>query len=150
MIFKKVNSESDSQEDEEAECDTCNSESEVENEDDDMNAEFQGYGSMATARAEFKLKISDMREAVKNSLLDLAKKNGDAFTVRQYVEVVERRQSVVEKMADEWGDPVYSKFELKLWIKLFHYFNSEQSQADMDALAQSIIGMIKKTLTLKF
>lgn len=148
---KKVNSESNHQEEEEADCDTCTTDSEVENEDDAMNVQCHEIsGIMATIRAELEHEISVLRKTLEKSQVELAKAKSDAATARTYAQVLERRQNVVEKMVDEWGDQVYCKFEQMMWLDLFQYFNSGQSQIDKDALVQSLKGLKKLILSFEF
>lgn len=94
------------------------------------------------------LQLRDLREAATRSVLKLAEVDRHLKVGRQYVQVVERRQVVVDEMAEELGDDIYSKFELKLWWDLHHYWQSEKTDTDKDALARALIGT--PTLLLLF
>lgn len=94
------------------------------------------------------LDLCDLRKAThKSLLLDLVKVKRVIHVAEQYHQVVERRQIVVDEMAEELGDENYPKFELKLWWDLYYYWHSGKTVADRDALARALIGTLNTFLS---
>lgn len=95
------------------------------------------------AKKVFEARIEELRQSVKDSLVDLNVAWKDAEVAREYVKLVEFRNRVADQMTDEFGDKTYASFEVKLWCDLFEYVNSERSTLDKSNLAKAIMGMIQ-------
>lgn len=97
----------------------------------------------------FELTIMDLRKALSESIAKMHEANKDARIAREYGKVVENRRLVAEKMADEFGDETYARFEVKLWIDLHSYINSGRGMSDKLALAEALTG-IRHTYIIYF
>lgn len=96
--------------------------------------------TFAPEKEALELKIKDLRKAAEKSMADMYTARENVTVAREYLKVVDARRKVADKMAEEWGDESYAKFELKIWLHLSLYFKSSRSQVDKDTLTGAIGG----------